>query len=125
VNDVKLVEQGLGRDASRRPFHSEMAAQPSPVIPRSQGEHSMDAMRYPEWQGPFREALLEIDREKLLTKMMKAEEAIFVRLQQLALLAVEFAASSKIASVYYAPLSSSSRLSWTKVLSGRMPLSTT
>ena len=43
----------------------------------------MDAMRYPEWQGPFQEALLEIDREKLQTKM-KAEEAIFVRLQQLA-----------------------------------------
>ena len=84
MNDVKLLEQGLGRDASRRPFHSEMAAQPSPVIPRSQGEHSMDAMRYPEWQGPFREALLEIDREELQTKMMKAEEAIFVRLQQLA-----------------------------------------
>ena len=44
----------------------------------------MDAMRYPEWQGPFQEALLEIDREKLQSKMMKAEEAIFERLQQLA-----------------------------------------
>ena len=44
----------------------------------------MDAMRYPEWQGPFQEALLEIDREKLQSKMMKAEEAIFQRLQQLA-----------------------------------------
>ena len=44
----------------------------------------MDAMRYPEWQGPFQEALLEIDREKLQSKMMKAEEAIFDRLQQLA-----------------------------------------
>ena len=43
----------------------------------------MDAMRYPEWQGPFQEALLEIDREKLQSKMMKAEEAIFERLQQL------------------------------------------
>ena len=44
----------------------------------------MDAMRYPEWQSPFQEALLEIDREKLQSKMMKAEEAIFERLQQLA-----------------------------------------
>ena len=44
----------------------------------------MDAMRYPEWQGPFQEALLEIDREKLQSKMMKAEEAIFQHLQQLA-----------------------------------------
>ena len=44
----------------------------------------MDAMRYPEWQGPFQEALLEIDREKLQSKMMKAEEAIFQRMQQLA-----------------------------------------
>ena len=44
----------------------------------------MDAMRYPEWQGPLQEALLEVDREKLQSKMMKAEEAIFQRLQQLA-----------------------------------------
>ena len=44
----------------------------------------MDAMRYPEWQGSFQEALLEIDREKLQSKMMKAEEAIFQRMQQLA-----------------------------------------
>ena len=44
----------------------------------------MDAMRYPEWQGPLQEALLEVDREKLQSKMMKAEEAIFERLQQLA-----------------------------------------
>jgi len=44
----------------------------------------MDAMRYPECQGPFQEALLEIDREKLQSKMMKAEEAIFERLQQVA-----------------------------------------
>ena len=44
----------------------------------------MDAMRYPEWQGPLQEALLEVDREKLQSKMMKAEEAIFQRMQQLA-----------------------------------------
>ena len=44
----------------------------------------MDAMRYPECQAPFQEALLEVDREKLQSKMMKAEEAIFERLQQLA-----------------------------------------
>ena len=102
-----------------------MAVESLHIFTEYNSEQPMDDLRYPEWQNPFREALLEIDREKLLTKMMKAEEAIFVRLQQLALLAVEFAASSKIASVYYAPLSSSSRLSWTKVLSGRMPLSTT
>jgi predicted DNA-binding protein (UPF0278 family) len=44
----------------------------------------MDDLKYPEWQNPFREALLELDREKLQSKMMKAEEAIFQRLQQLA-----------------------------------------
>src|SRR5437660_6551186 len=44
----------------------------------------MDELRYSEWQNTFREALLEIDREKLQSKMMKAEEAIFQRLQQLA-----------------------------------------
>jgi hypothetical protein len=40
-------------------------------------------LKYPEWQSPFREALLELEREKLQSKMMKAEEAIFQRLQQL------------------------------------------
>jgi len=54
------------------------------AVPRSQEEQPMDDLRYPEWQSPFREALLEIDREKLQSKMMKAEDAIFQRLQQLA-----------------------------------------
>src|SRR5947207_1626168 len=65
--------EGLGCDASHLPRNTSK--------PRG---NPMDAMRYPEWQGPFQEALLEIDREKLQSKMMKAEEAIFERLQQLA-----------------------------------------
>jgi hypothetical protein len=36
---------------------------------------------YPEWQREFEAALLEHDREKLLTKVMAAEDAIFNRLQ--------------------------------------------
>ena len=44
----------------------------------------MNDLKYPEWQSPFQEALLEVDREKLQSKMMKAEEAIFQRMQQLA-----------------------------------------
>jgi hypothetical protein len=46
--------------------------------------NSYSDLKYPEWQSPFREALIEIDREKLQSKTMKAEEAIFQRLQQLA-----------------------------------------
>ena len=44
----------------------------------------MNDLKYPEWQSPFQEALLEVDREKLQSKMMKAQEAIFQRMQQLA-----------------------------------------
>src|SRR5438477_12801652 len=65
--------EGLGCDASHLPRNTSKSR-----------ENPMDAMRYPEWQGSFQEALLEIDREKLQSKMMKAEEAIFERLQQLA-----------------------------------------
>ena len=53
-------------------------------LPNTIPSNLWTTLRYPEWQNPFREALLEIDREKLQSKMMKVEEAIFQRLQQLA-----------------------------------------
>jgi hypothetical protein len=43
----------------------------------------MNHLKYPEWQKPYEEALLEVDREKLKQKLLKAEAAIFQRLQQL------------------------------------------
>jgi hypothetical protein len=44
----------------------------------------MNDLKYPEWQKPYQTALLELDREKLKDKLLKAEAAIFLRLQQLA-----------------------------------------
>jgi len=43
----------------------------------------MNDLKYPEWQKPYEEALVEVDCEKLKDKLLKAEAAIFLRLQQL------------------------------------------
>jgi hypothetical protein len=40
-------------------------------------------LRYPEWQVPLREVILEFDREKLRERIQKVETLIFERLQQL------------------------------------------
>ena len=47
--------------------------------PMSDGE-----LKYPKWQGEFQEAIIELDREKLLEKIQKFKTAIFVRFQELA-----------------------------------------
>jgi len=39
-------------------------------------------LRYPEWQGEYRAALLELDQQTLLARVAAAE-AILVRLQRL------------------------------------------
>ena len=62
--------------ASNPPFPFEMAGQPG----NKREAQFMNDLKYPEWQSPFQEALLEVDREKLQSKMMKAEEAIFQRM---------------------------------------------
>lgn len=43
----------------------------------------MTGLRYPHWQKPYEEALLECDLQKLREKVMEAENAIFLRLQEL------------------------------------------
>jgi hypothetical protein len=40
-------------------------------------------LRYPEWQSPLQELILEFDREKVLERIQKVENLIFERLQQL------------------------------------------
>ncbi len=40
-------------------------------------------LRYPNWQTPLQEAILEFDRKKLAGRIEKAESAISVRLQAL------------------------------------------
>lgn len=42
-----------------------------------------DDLRYPQWQSPLQEAILEFDEEKLTEKALQAEAAILRRLQEL------------------------------------------
>ena len=42
-------------------------------------EHTMTGLKYPQWQRPYRAALLETDPPKLHEKLMQAENAIFLR----------------------------------------------
>ena len=43
----------------------------------------MTEFKYPSWQEPYQQALLELDPAKLRQKMLNAEAAIFRRLEQL------------------------------------------
>lgn len=43
----------------------------------------MPELKYPNWQKPYQEALLELDPSVLYQKMLDAETAIFARLQRL------------------------------------------
>ena len=45
------------------------------------GEQTVDNLRYPDWQKPYHDALVELDREKLKCRVVAAEAAIFSRLQ--------------------------------------------
>ena len=40
-------------------------------------------LKYPQWQLPYREALVEFDRNRLLDKIQQAETAVRERLQVL------------------------------------------
>jgi hypothetical protein len=42
-----------------------------------------EELKYPEWQQPLQEALVEFDPQKMRVKMQKAEAAIHDRLQTL------------------------------------------
>jgi hypothetical protein len=43
----------------------------------------MAELRFPKWQQPYEDALLELDAEKLNQRILDAETAIFQRLQEL------------------------------------------
>jgi hypothetical protein len=45
---------------------------------------SEEELKFPEWQKPLQDAILEFDREKLLEKLKKVEALIIERDQQLA-----------------------------------------
>jgi len=42
-----------------------------------------EELKYPEWQTPLQELVLEFDSTKLLEKVQKVDSLIFERLQQL------------------------------------------
>ena len=44
-------------------------------------EEKGDDLKYPEWQEPLREALLELDKDRLKARVAAAETAIIKRLQ--------------------------------------------
>ncbi len=44
---------------------------------------SLQDAQFPDWQPQFRAALLETDPQKLQERCLKAEEAIFLRMQAL------------------------------------------
>jgi hypothetical protein len=46
-------------------------------------EGAMDELRYPEWQKPYHDALLELNPQKLVQRVSAAETAILSRLQEI------------------------------------------
>ena len=48
-----------------------------------QGETGTGKLKFPEWQGPLQELILEFDPEELFEKIQKVEILIFERRQQL------------------------------------------
>jgi hypothetical protein len=48
-------------------------------------EKGPGSIKYPEWQQPFQEALLELNRQRLKERVAVAEKAIVRRLQSISL----------------------------------------
>ena len=46
-------------------------------------EHLFEDLPYPRWQASYRDALVELDHDKLMERVNQAESAIFDRLQTL------------------------------------------
>jgi hypothetical protein len=46
-------------------------------------EHSVENLPYPDWQAMYRDALIELDHDKLKKRVREAESAIIDRLQTL------------------------------------------
>lgn len=51
--------------------------------PWQESESADRALKYPEWQAPLQEVILEFNRERLAAKAQKVETLIAGRLQQL------------------------------------------
>jgi hypothetical protein len=44
---------------------------------------SESELKYPSWQGPLQEAILELDRETFANKIQEVESLMFERLQEM------------------------------------------
>ena len=44
---------------------------------------SEEELKFPEWQGPLQDVILEFDRERMLKKVQDVEALIFDRLRQI------------------------------------------
>jgi hypothetical protein len=54
------------------------------VLDLGQKGSMSEELKYPQWQEPLQEALIEFDPQKMRVKMQKAEAAIHDRLQAVA-----------------------------------------
>jgi hypothetical protein len=78
-----LVEtQGNKRDSGTRIRENEILGGRIGAMVENPGVVD-EELKFPEWQAPLQEVILEFDREKLPEKIQKVETLIFERLQQL------------------------------------------
>ena len=65
VCQLRAADSALGSDAEKDDAMSE------------------EELKYPTWQGPLQDAIVEFDPEKLSQKIQRAEAVVFKRLQEL------------------------------------------
>jgi hypothetical protein len=75
----KLVELETCKTDEHQAKRRKMAKTPAPRA----SDDSMPELTYPEWQKPYRAALLETDHSRLKQKILDAEAAILKRRQEL------------------------------------------
>ena len=73
---LEVVREAIMRGKIRDVQHAES-------LPETEPE-TMGELKYPEWQEPFRQALLESDREELKEQLMAVETVILKRLDSIA-----------------------------------------
>jgi hypothetical protein len=54
------------------------------TVPETPDDNSEQGLKFPKWQKLCREALVELDPDKLKERVLLAEAAVYVRLQELA-----------------------------------------
>lgn len=76
----------IAKDIATRQYQKHAAEQSSLRVENKQRRNQAmndEELKFPEWQGPFREVLLEFDGEKLKEKIHRMETLITERIRQL------------------------------------------